>query len=398
MKVCLIMPNIFPVPATRGGACETLVNNIIDENEKKKEVEITCVSIFEKEAYEKSKKYCNTSFIFIENGINIDTKDCTFKSEDKEFVNYMDEVYDKIKDEYFDYIIIEGGNLREYKYLLNKLPKSKCIAHLHGNYVGDEILDNTYEYFITVSDYIAIKLTGSGFIEKDRVERLYNGVKIENFDRSITEEEKNKLKNKYKIKDSDRLIIFCGRTVKRKGIKELILAFKNIKDIENTKLMIVGNSNFADEVQTDYDRELVEISKEVKDKIIFSGYIPNEELYKIYNLADLAAFPTLSEEAFGLVVVEAMASGCPVILTRSGAFPEIAKNTSTILINKEDTIVEELTTSINYLLENPEIREKMKIEGKERARSFSNQKFYDNFVKILNRLRDKQKKEDELDR
>ena len=51
MKVCFITPNVFPVPATKGGACETLVNNLIDENEKQKKLSIICVSVYEEEAY-----------------------------------------------------------------------------------------------------------------------------------------------------------------------------------------------------------------------------------------------------------------------------------------------------------------------------------------------------------
>ena len=56
-KICIILPEEFPVPATKGGAVETLVNSIIDENEKEKKIEITCVTRYEKKAYEKSKKY-----------------------------------------------------------------------------------------------------------------------------------------------------------------------------------------------------------------------------------------------------------------------------------------------------------------------------------------------------
>ena len=67
MKVCFITPNVFPVPATKGGACETLVNNLIDENEKQKKLSIICVSVYEEEAYRLSTQYKNTDFIYIKN-------------------------------------------------------------------------------------------------------------------------------------------------------------------------------------------------------------------------------------------------------------------------------------------------------------------------------------------
>lgn len=382
MKICLITPNVFPVPATKGGACETLVNNIIDKNEKERKVEITCISIFEEEAYERSKKYTATKFIYIKENES-ETKDVTFKTKDDSIIGYMDCIYNEIKNEYFDFIIIEGGDLRAYNYLLNRFPKEKCIAHVHGNYIGDEVMNNTYQYFLTVSDFIANKLKSSGIIEENRVKRIYNGIKIENFDKHILEREKNSIRHKYGIKDDEQLVVFCGRTVKKKGIKELICAFKNIRNIDRTKLMIVGNSNFAEEIETEYDKELVEEARKIIDKVVFSGFIPNEKLYEIYNIADLAVFPTIGEEAFGLVIVEAMAGGCPIIVTKSGAFPEIVEGTSIILVNKDERLVDELTSSIDYLLENSDIRRKISMEGKERAREFSNENYYEDFINIL---------------
>lgn len=381
MKICLITPNVFPVPATKGGACETLVNNLIDENEKEGKLEFICVSIFEKTAFEKSKKYLKTKFIYIDTN-NENIKDLSFKTFDDNFINYMDKAYEKIKNIDFDYLIVEGGDLRAYNHLVSKFPKNKCIAHVHGNYIGDEIMDKTYGYFFAVSDFIANKLKSNKIIKDERVKRIYNGVKLENFDKKITTQEKNIIKHKYGIKNDENVIIFCGRTVKRKGIKELILAFKKIKN-NKTKLLIIGNANFANQIRTDYDKEIQEEAKIIQDKVIFSGYIPNEELYKIYNIADIAIFPTLSEEAFGLVVVEAMASGCPVILTQSGGFPEIVKDTSMLLLDKNENLIEQLTKSIDYLLDNPTIRKKLSIEGKLKSKEFSNQKFYENFVNSL---------------
>ena len=56
MNICLIMPNVFPVPATKGGAVETLATNLLLENEKEGKINFTCFSIYEKEAAELSKK------------------------------------------------------------------------------------------------------------------------------------------------------------------------------------------------------------------------------------------------------------------------------------------------------------------------------------------------------
>ena len=65
ISVCLIIPNAFPVPAVKGGAVETLVNNLLDENEIYGNLIITVVSIYDEQAKMISSKYKNTEFIFI---------------------------------------------------------------------------------------------------------------------------------------------------------------------------------------------------------------------------------------------------------------------------------------------------------------------------------------------
>lgn len=386
MKVCFITPNVFPVPATKGGACETLVNNLIDENEKQKKLSIICVSVFEEEAYKLSKQYKYTDFIYIKNEKDLRNVDLSYASTDNSFISYMDAIYEKIKDLDIDLIIIEGGDMEGYNYLLKRFPKNKCVAHLHGNSEPTELLSDTYQNFITVSNFVANKLAKDSIISKDRIHAVYNGIYTEKFDKSISNDEKIELRKKYNISENENVIVFCGRTVPTKGIKELILAFKNSKYLDNSKLLIVGNSNFAKEVETDYDRELKEISSSIPDKIAFTGFIDNNDLYKIHNISDIAVVPTLNEEAFGLVVVEFLASGLPLIATVSGAIPEIVDEESAILIKKDDSMINNLTKSIDYLIENKNVRESMSRHGKVVAEKYSVNNFYNNFINAISKM------------
>ena len=65
-KICLIIPNVFPVPAVKGGACEQLVTDFINENEKYKKLDITVISPFDEEAEQRSKIYNYTKFKYIQ--------------------------------------------------------------------------------------------------------------------------------------------------------------------------------------------------------------------------------------------------------------------------------------------------------------------------------------------
>ncbi len=382
-NVCLIVPNVFPVPAVNGGACETLVETLIKENEKLNKINITCVSIYDEKAYKKSKEYKNTKFIYIKDKNNTDNIDLSFEKEDKKLFLYMDDIYENIKDENLDFIVIEGGDLKAYKYLLKRFPKEKCIMHIHGISTGDNEFEQIYKYYIAVSNYAANHFLASGIIEKERVKVLYNGIEIEKFKRKLSLEEKRELKNKYNIKENEKVIMFCGRTVVGKGIKELILAFKRMKNINNAKLLIVGNSAFGKNIQTEFDRELIKISQDIKDKIVFTSFIPNDDLYKIHNIADIAVVPTIREEAFGMVVVEAMASGLPLIVTRSGGIPEIVNEENAIIVDKDEFLIENIAKSLDFLVTNENKRINMGIKGAELANNFSGEKFYKGFINII---------------
>ena len=382
-NVCLIVPNVFPVPAVNGGACETLVETLIKENEKLNKINITCVSIYDEKAYKKSKEYKNTKFIYIKDKNNTDNIDLSFEKEDKKLFLYMDDIYENIKDENLDFIVIEGGDLKAYKYLLKRFPKEKCIMHIHGISTGDNEFEQIYKYYIAVSNYAANHFLASGIIEKERVKVLYNGIEIEKFKRKLSLEEKRELKNKYNIKENEKVIMFCGRTVVGKGIKELILAFKRMKNINNAKLLIVGNSAFGKNIQTEFDRELIKISQDIKDKIVFTSFIPNDDLYKIHNIADIAVVPTIREEAFGMVVVEAMASGLPLIVTRSGGIPEIVNEENAIIVDKDELLIENIAKSLDFLVTNENKRINMGIKGAELANKFSEQRFYNGFIDII---------------
>ena len=382
-NVCLIVPNVFPVPAVNGGACETLVETLIKENEKLNKINITCVSIYDEKAYKKSKEYKNTKFIYIKDKNNTDNIDLSFEKEDKKLFLYMDDIYENIKDENLDFIVIEGGDLKAYKYLLKRFPKEKCIMHIHGISTGDNEFEQIYKYYIAVSNYAANHFLASGIIEKERDKVLYNGIEKEKFKRKLSLEEKRELKNKYNIKENEKVIMFCGRTVVGKGIKELILAFKRMKNINNAKLLIVGNSAFGKNIQTEFDRELIKISQDIKDKIVFTSFIPNDDLYKIHNIADIAVVPTITEEAFGMVVVEAMASGLPLIVTKSGGIPEIVNEENAIIVDKDELLIENIAKSLDFLVTNENKRINMGIKGAELANNFSGEKFYKGFINII---------------
>lgn len=386
MNVCLVMPNVFPVPATKGGATETLMTNLLKENEKEGKINFTCVSVYEEKAEILSREYKFTKFIYIRQ--KRDNLDLTFESGDSNFKLYMDEVYESIKDLELDFIIIEGGDISGYEYLLNNFPKEKCLVHIHGNVLGDnEINKKIYNKFLAISKYTCDLIKKDNIVSDEQIELLYNAIRVQDFDRTISYEEKKVLRNKYEIAEDDVVILFLGRTIPEKGIKELITSFKKMKNIEKCKLLIVGSANYGEKIKTDFDYELEKISEEVKDKIKFTGYINNDELYKIHNISDIAVVPSMFEELFGLVVVENMSSELPLVVTSSGGIPEIVNEECAFIVDRDENLINNMAEKLDFLVDNPEKRKMMGMKAKERAKMFGMETYLQNFYDLMNKIK-----------
>ena len=385
MRVCLIMPNVFPVPATKGGATETLMTNLLKENEKEGKIDFTCVSVYEENAERLSKQYQHTKFIYIDQ--KRDNLDLTFKSKDTFFKTYMDEIKKQIHPDNYDFIIVEGGDISGYEYLLKHFPKEKCLVHIHGIALGDnKINKEIYHKFIAISKFTCGMIKKDGQIKDNQIELLYNAIDVNEFYKTISEEEKRELRKKNEIDEKDTVILFIGRTIPEKGVKELISSFRNMRNIERCKLLIVGSANYGERVKTPYDYELEKIAEPIKDKIKFTGFIDNHDLYKIQNIADIAVVPSMFEEAFCLAVVEAMASGLPVITTDSGAIPEIVDDTRAFMIKRDEELIQNMTEKLELLSQDEELRRKMGQNGKKIAEKYNEHHYYLEFCKTIEEI------------
>lgn len=394
-KICFITPNVFPVPAVKGGAVETLVEELIYENEKYRKLDIECYSIYDDEAFEQSKKLKSTKMIFFKNKFYNDNFFC--KCIDYCFIKLLkvafnDYYYHKkickdLKNKKFDYIIIEGGNPFGYKDLIKKVKKKKIAKqvylHVHGVMQGTKKLNQLYDGFISISEFVSNQLTQNKFISNKKVHLVKNGIDIERFSQEITEYDKSFFRKKYNINQDDIVIMFSGRLVPEKGIKELILALKNIENLNKCKLIVVGNSQFANNAKSKFEIELTELGKQLENNIIFTGFIPNKEIYKLHRISDIFVVPSLCEEAFGLTLVEAMTAGLPIIATDSGAIPYIAKDGCAYILKRDEKLIDNITKTIDLLINNPEKRIKMAQIGKRLSKEYSLEALYTNFVQVL---------------
>jgi len=172
---------------------------------------------------------------------------------------------------------------------------------------------------------------------------------------------------KKKFSLPDKFVLYVGDVTWNKNLPRLIRAVKTL----SVPMVMVGKvftSNDYDKSNVwNKDRLEVELLTEKDPTFIKLGFIPNEDLVSIYNLATVFVMPSLYE-GFGLPVLEAMACGCPVITSKEGSLPEVAGDgVHYIDAYSQDNIAD----GIKKVFFNKLIQEHLSKIGLERASEFS---------------------------
>lgn len=201
-----------------------------------------------------------------------------------------------------------------------------------------------------------------------------NGVDTEFFKNTKTLDEKEFIKDKFKIDKKDFVITFVGRIVKDKGINELIEAFINLsKKYNNLKLLLVG----------DYEEHLNPIKNENKilidslDSIITVGF--QSDIRDFLSITDLFVLPSY-REGLPNSLIEAGSFGIPLLATNINGCNEIIDDCITgILVEKKSA--KKLEEAIDKLLEDKELYNSIKLKVRDRIIEKYEQKYFWNELK-----------------
>lgn len=383
------------VPAIYGGAVETLLTMLIEENEKKGLCDLIIFSTYDKQAAMYSSKYKFTKNIFIHSRLH------------KKLIYKILRVFYKISDNYhtnvgrdfiyqvvkyinsqensginFDcFFVQEGENVNGLKAFVDLFgDKVVYHSHLHEVPVHGSIWPNV----ISISEFCRREWLSVPSDTKN-VFVLRNGIDLDKFSKRISHSERLSLRNKLGLSENDIVVIYVGRVIPVKGVKELVVAMKLLQN-KNVKLILVGSSSFAKGKKTAYTEEISRLIEEMENQIIPLGYIANEDLYKYYQIADMQAVPSMWEEAAGLVAIEGMASGLPLVVTRSGGMVEYVDDECALIVDKEKDVERNLSEAIKTLAVDAALRKRMGAHGMERSKLFSKESFYMNFVNVIRKI------------
>ena len=164
--------------------------------------------------------------------------------------------------------------------------------------------------------------------------------------------------------DGKQNILFVGRFEKRKGAKYLLRAIPNIREqFPETRFILVGEGRLRRGFQQFVERQ-------GWPDVVFAGYVSDEDLPRYFGSADVFCSPATGAESMGIILLEAMASGTPVVASNiSGYATVISHGIDGILTTPRNS--EELAWAVRYLLEHESLRQQFIQAGLQKARAYA---------------------------
>lgn len=214
----------------------------------------------------------------------------------------------------------------------------------------DRLLERYVDQFIVVSEVLRKKLIITHKIPSEKIIKIYNGVELNEYQLSDSDESITKIRKEYNIEEDIFLIGAVGRMVWQKGFEYLIRGAKEIlNNRPKIKILMVGDGPLKDKLQR------LTIDLEINNQFIFAGF--RKDIKKVLFSVDLVVIPSLLE-GFPMVILEAMAMAKPIIATRiDGIIEQISDGLNGILVPPKDPAA--LTKAIMAIIDNRELAKTM---------------------------------------
>ncbi len=227
---------------------------------------------------------------------------------------------------------------------------------------------------IVISNFIreeAIHLFG---FPEDQLTAIHLGFDPDNF-KVYAPQEVLAIKKKYHLPEN--FILFVGSIEPRKNLRNLLRAYVDLEEPirKEFKLVLVGFKGWE-------NQEIMSLLRKLKSDVLYLGYVPDNELGKFYNLASLFVYPSFYE-GFGLPPLEAMACGCPVVVSKVASLPEVCGE-AVFYIDPNDT--GSIAQGMNRVLNDETFRKSLTKKGLERSKLFSWEKCAREHLKVFEEI------------
>lgn len=231
------------------------------------------------------------------------------------------------------------------------------------------------DHIVTISRSTKKDIIKNYKIDPQKITVAYPGFDEEVFKPIKDQDRVKDVLDKYKI--SGRYVIYVGTVQPRKNLIRLMDAIKKIDDI---KLVVVGKTKGQGREGWMFEETINYPDKlGIKDRVIFTGFVPTEEVPFLLSGAQCYVLPSLYE-GFGIPLVEAMATGTPVVSSKVSSLPEVVGDAG-LLVNPES--VDEIEQAIRLVVSDDKKRQVMVKRGLVQASKFSWKKMAIDIKRVL---------------
>ena len=266
-----------------------------------------------------------------------------------------------------DVIHAQGLNAGLVGVILKTIFRKKLVISLHAVYELDgksltrraiAWIANQADKVLWLSKVIREQISSLG-VSQEKLGKYKYWVDIDRFSPKDSKEarKKNGINEQFTV-------LFVGRLIQKKGVKLLVDIAKELSQIQ---FVLIGNGP---------EEQYIEKSSKQNKNIQFLGKIKNSELHEFYNCADIFCFPSLYDEGFGRVGMEAVSCGLPVVGSNLGGISEALDDTVSVLVNPTH---ENLKIAILELYENPDVIKVLK----KSCRDYAIKNFSINNLKLI---------------
>ncbi len=211
-------------------------------------------------------------------------------------------------------------------------------------------------FVITVSNSLAQEVKKNYKIPSEKIKIINCGVNTEKF----VPQEKRSLRKELNLPQDNWILIFVGNLIPIKGLDILIEAFFQIvKERNKVLLIIIGKGQMEKEISKRIDEF------KLKGKVKLAGFKPHNELPKWLGASDILILPSL-EEGFGLVALEAMSCGLPVVASQVGGLREFIENEKDGFLVKPGNS-KEIAEKVKLLINNKNLYQRISKTAREKA-------------------------------
>ncbi len=243
------------------------------------------------------------------------------------------------------------------------------------------------DHIITISKFSKQDIIEQYSVDKKNITVAYPGYDEEKFKVQNVSEETAFGRTKFKIEETkrkykigDNYIIYVGTIQPRKNLIRLIEA---VSRIENIRLIIVGKTKGEGKEGWMF-QETLDAPKRlgIEDRVIFTGYVPSEDLPYLLQAAQAFILPSLWE-GFGIPVLEAMACGVPVLASNVSSLPEVCGNAG---LTFDPYSVDQIEQAIRTIISDKKLANKLSKQGLKQAKKFSWEKMAKTVLKVFEKV------------